>query len=446
MKAHCYVPVAAVTWLLVLLLTGCATVDFAPVLNRSLDDTNIDFSRYRIPSRRSGDLLLMLSFSGGGTRAAAMAYGVLQGLRDSKVPGPGEDRALVDEVDYISSVSGGSFTAAYFGLFGRKLFTDFERVFLRKDIEAQVRRRLLSFETLRHLQSSRYGISDTLAAYYDEHIFQGKSLADLFVAGGPVVDINAVDISRGTLFSFSKNQLRIICADPASIPVARAVAASSAVPVLFSAVALKNNAPECNLPVPAWIEETLRHPDADPRRTDEADRIISYLRPGKRRYIHLLDGGLVDNLGVRASLARSIAAGGLEQALAQRRMTSTRTIVFIVVDAANWPPVSMDETLEHPPLESIISAATSAPLVQYNKETLALLRRHFNDWEAGDAARRAYLIHLTFDQLPPGERESMLAMPTSLSLPPDQVDQVIRAGKNLLFSHPLFQKWIKNDS
>jgi NTE family protein len=66
----------------------------------------------------SEDLLLLLTFSGGGTRAAALSYGVLEELRKTEVVIDGKKRRLLDEVDGISSVSGGSFTAGYYGLFG----------------------------------------------------------------------------------------------------------------------------------------------------------------------------------------------------------------------------------------------------------------------------------------------------------------------------------------
>jgi NTE family protein len=62
--------------------------------------------------------LLILAFSGGGTRAAAFAYGVLEELAATPVVLGGRPRRLLDEVDLISAVSGGSFTAAYYGLYG----------------------------------------------------------------------------------------------------------------------------------------------------------------------------------------------------------------------------------------------------------------------------------------------------------------------------------------
>ena len=73
--------------------------------------------------------------SGGGTRAAAFAYGVLEGLRDTPVVVRGRSERLLDEVDVISGVSGGSFPAAYYGLFGDRIFEEFEERFLERNVQ-----------------------------------------------------------------------------------------------------------------------------------------------------------------------------------------------------------------------------------------------------------------------------------------------------------------------
>jgi hypothetical protein len=94
-----------------------------------------------------GDVLLLLAFSGGGTRAAALSYGVLQELRDTRVVVGGVEKRLLDEVDLITSVSGGSFTSAYYALYGDRIFADFEPRFLRRNIQ---RRLLLELVRPRH--------------------------------------------------------------------------------------------------------------------------------------------------------------------------------------------------------------------------------------------------------------------------------------------------------
>lgn len=51
-----------------------------------------------------------------GGPAAWNAYGVLEELRDTTVMAHGRGRRLLDEINVITSVSGGSFTVAYYGV------------------------------------------------------------------------------------------------------------------------------------------------------------------------------------------------------------------------------------------------------------------------------------------------------------------------------------------
>src|SRR5690606_5982512 len=85
------------------------------------------------------ELFVCLTFSGGGTRAAALAYGLLEAMRETELPPlepGGPPRTLLDEVDVISSVSGGSFTAAAYGLWREGLFDGrFEHRFLRHNVQ-----------------------------------------------------------------------------------------------------------------------------------------------------------------------------------------------------------------------------------------------------------------------------------------------------------------------
>ena len=91
-----------------------------------------------LSQQRSDPLLLLLAFSGGGTRAAALSYGILEALERVEIPAqtiekdvpPGVNkRTLLDEVDIISSVSGGSFTAAYYGLHGKNIFKNYRQFY-----------------------------------------------------------------------------------------------------------------------------------------------------------------------------------------------------------------------------------------------------------------------------------------------------------------------------
>ena len=120
---------------LVAVCAGCAS---RPINERI---TAVDPARgyrleARLPDRPGNDprTILVLAFSGGGTRAAAFSYGVLETLRDSAITVDGQRRRLLDEVDVITGVSGGSFTALSYALYGERLFGEYETRFLKRDV------------------------------------------------------------------------------------------------------------------------------------------------------------------------------------------------------------------------------------------------------------------------------------------------------------------------
>ena len=125
---------------LLVLLGGCATATrpINPPITQADPRTG-----YRFETRQAQDKdkqnLVVLAFSGGGTRAAAFSYGVLEFLRKTEIVGPkGNTARLLDEVDVITGVSGGSFTALAYGLYGDKLFTDYEQRFLKRDVQGEI--------------------------------------------------------------------------------------------------------------------------------------------------------------------------------------------------------------------------------------------------------------------------------------------------------------------
>jgi NTE family protein len=188
----------------------------------------------------SDDMLFAIAFSGGGTRAAAFGYGVLEELRDTTISIDGEQRRLLDEVDWVSGVSGGSFIAAYYSLYGDRIFEDFEERFLKRDVRKDLIFELAKPTNWIRLLSARFNRSDLAAEFYDREIFGGGTFGDIERAGGKKAVINATDVSTGNPFFFVQDQFDFICSDLSSFPVGRAVAASAAVPVAFPPVTLRN--------------------------------------------------------------------------------------------------------------------------------------------------------------------------------------------------------------
>ena len=95
---------------------------------------------------------MALAFSGGGTRAAAFAYGAMRGLDRLPTRNGG---TYFDRVIFISGVSGGSVAAAYFGLKGRAALADFRERFLLQNAEEDLNTRVGLVNLARGLRRRR---------------------------------------------------------------------------------------------------------------------------------------------------------------------------------------------------------------------------------------------------------------------------------------------------
>ena len=389
------------------------------------------------PHRRD-DLLFLLAFSGGGTRAAAFAYGVLEELRDTQVAIGGRPRPLLDEIDFVSGVSGGSFVAAYYGLHGDGIFRDFEARFLRRNVQRDLVLALLNPVNWVRLASPLFARSDLAAEYYDRRIFDGATFADLARGPGVEVVINATDLVRGNRFSFRQSELDYLCADLAPIHLARAVAASSAIPGLLTPVLLRSYAGTCGFEPPAWIAQTLETREGSRRRLRQAEVLSSYLDPS-RRFVHLLDGGIADNLGVRFSFEQTVEQGGFYEMLERAGLTNTRQILMVVVNAETEPELPARESgILVAGLATLLRTVSGIQIRTANFETIELVRTSFEEWARDLSSRRGHpvqfrLADLSFDALPdPAERAYLRNLPTSLALDGEAVDRLRAAGRKLV--------------
>lgn len=126
--------------LLACLLTACGHIEYQPLA--TID--HVDHSRgYRLQhvfhDQQDDDLFLVLLFSGGGTRAAAFGYGVLEVLAATPITGHGKTASLLEKTDLVHGVSGGSILATYLGLHGKNTVPRFEREFLQQNLQSTVR-------------------------------------------------------------------------------------------------------------------------------------------------------------------------------------------------------------------------------------------------------------------------------------------------------------------
>ena len=408
------------------------------------------------PSDQADDLLVVLTFSGGGMRASALSYGVLQSLADSKITWKGQSRRLLDEVDVISGVSGGSFTAAYYGLFGDRIFSDYEKAFLKRDVDRQLVGTLFHPSAWFKLWSRFYDRSEMAEDYYDQILFNGAIFADFQLRAGPEIMINATDMTLGDGFTFDQTHFDLICSDLEPFSVSRAVTASSAVPGVFSPVTLLNHASECSYQAPRWVGNILSDPTSGDERMNLARKIDAYQNIQERPYIHLLDGGLADNLGLRALIDKTrLHHSGPRSGPGVELSTRLEKILIVIVNAAAAPNTDLNHVKNPPSVVDSVDVATTVQVNRYNDETLRLFRKSLEEWREAmrilrcgddhcDAEPDVYLVNASLQRLKDEEERDFLQhQPTSFALEADAVDRLISAGRRLLKDSTEMQQFLE---
>jgi NTE family protein len=393
---------------------------------------------------QSDDLLVIVAISGGGTRAAALGYGVLEELRRTEVTVNGVKRRLIDEVDVISAVSGGTFPATYYALRGEKTFEEFETKVLSRTFESDLAKRIiLNPVNWLRLPSGTFGKSDLFAEIYDETVFDHATFADLKKANGPLVIINGTDITTGARFSFTQDQFDAICGDLSKVPLARAVATSTALPPLLTPISFENRGGTCGRKVPAWqvaAEAGVAGSETPGRALLRARALQSYEDPA-RKYVHVFDGGLSENLGlaevIRAMEILKVSPDESELAVFRR----AKKVVVIAVNALRFPIVDWDSHDAPPNTDIVTDQMWSIPVDRITMDGVEQVNDKLAAWQAASPDRRAYFAQVTFDNLKdPAERLYFKQVKTRLQLPKEQIDKVREVASRLLREAPAFQR------
>ena len=433
-----------------LALSGCGGWHYT--VNAPLEG-NIDPAQgYRYANVRAGDnsdsLLVAVGFSGGGMRAAALAYGVLERLAAERIRWNGRDARLLDEVDMIAAVSGGAMTAAYYALHGDDLFRDFEERFFNRNLQDRLEDNIIALSALPRLLSDRYGRVDMMQELLDEVLFDGKTFAEITARRRkPFVTIAATDMSLGARFEFTQDTFDLLCSDLDKLPIARAVAASSALPVVLSPVTLWNYAGRCGFALPPFPEA---QGEMGPRQQQRLGEIESYLDRERRPYIHLLDGGLADNMSMRGMIEMVALYGSLSNALRASGFNAVRKLVFIVVNAETESDRSADASADTPTLSQVARALADIPINRYSFETQLFAERRLEAWYR--ALRRQpgnqlelYRITVSLAAVEePKKRAFFMSVPTTLQLPRETVDSIRRTASELLDASPDYRRLVES--
>ncbi len=403
------------------------------------------------------DVFIGLAFSGGGTRASSFSYGLLEELRA---------KGLLKHVRLVSGVSGGSVTAAYFGLHGVKGMDRYRDTYLVQDAEQYMANNPVNPLTLVRGMTGGANDRTTFARFLDETIFKNATFGDLMKTGIETW-INASDVANNTPFLFSPETFAALCSDLRKLPVSEAVAASAAFPVVFSPIVLESHQ-DCNYREPDWLTAARHNPEATSAMKAYASALESYRDPAKVRYVKLLDGAVTDNFGTTGlSVARAKSQNNYGP-LSAKQAVRMRRMLFLVANAGVQQDYDWTQQVKGPGgvelamsiANSSMSAATRVgfdvmrlTLDRWHKdlvdwrcelpdEEVAKLRGTLEDWDCQDV--KLFVGEVNFDPLPKEMQDQLDLIPTRLRLPEEQVDLAISAARQSARLNPELNGFLRS--
>ena len=442
-------------------LAGCAVVSSNHPHNLPADDATIAPAAAAsavapaLASARSEDVVA-LSFSGGGLRAAAFAAGAMQGLATQAGP---SGRTLLQQVSFITSVSGGALPAAWVGLHGTESLAEFRRTALLHagpgDLGSEVRN---SVSLLRLA-------GDGLTSWLDAEVFHGATFAGMGAPGRPAVWINATNLNQRLPFSFDRRTFDALCSDLGSYPVADAVAASMAVPLVFSPVVLEKHPEHCSKPLPVigegeqadWGDTMLA------KATTEA--LQDYRDVENGRFLKLVDGGLTDNFGLSSIQESRLLAGTPLAPLNEAQAMRIRRLLFVVVDGGRRGAVGWTHGIDGPAGLELAFASVDAAIdtnMRLSYDNFLVMSRRWKDdlatwrcarpddeqqqqralradWRCEDV--QIWVSRISFDDLVPPRAFRLHQISTSLTMSEKEVDDVIEAGHDAMQRNGMVQEF-----
>jgi NTE family protein len=231
------------------------------------------------------------------------------------------------------------------------------------------------------------------------------------------------------------------------------------VPLALSPVTLVNFAARGCGESPNWVREEIGRGYSTSRLHQEALRIAEYRAAPADSYVHLLDGALADNLGLRSTIEKSIEAGGYGRLAENAGFTHFRRVAFVVVNAQTESVRKWMRSASPPSTLDVLTSATTVTLNRYNYETVDLFRQGLGRVVAEIREARcreranapgcddvaAHLIEISFAQHPDAaERTYLNELPTTLALSDDQIDRTIAAARTIVTRSPEFQALLRD--
>ncbi|TCP97738.1 NTE family protein [Cricetibacter osteomyelitidis] len=439
-----------VTFSCIIGLSACSQFQYQPIETINKVDYNKGYRLKNMTSNphSSDDLFVILLLSGGGSRAASLGYGVLEALKEQNITINGRQRRLIDEVDVVSGVSGGSVLAAYFSLHGADTIPSFEKRFLNKNFQREIISQVFSFANMPRLTSPQFGRGDLLQEQFEQTLFGNATFGDLVnKRKGPFALISATDMTQGIKVNFTQEFFDMLCLNLSDMRIARAVAASSSVPMVFSPLSLNNNGGNCGYNINNIVQNIgIKTFHASPERFKVLNQQNqAYSNSKERPYIHLIDGGLTDNIGL-SSLLQITQLTDPADIYKMLNGGKANKIVLLSVNAQNQTTTDIDQKSDVPGLGDALNAVINIPIDKASATSIASTRAFVDEWNNSHIKNykgekvNIYFINLELKDLEnPTLRQKVLNISTSFYLMQDDVNALRKSARLLLSASKDYQ-------
>ena len=205
-----------------------------------------------------------------------------------------------------------------------------------------------------------------------------------------------------------------------------------------------------------------------------AARAIRELNEGRvladgvnRPYVHLVDGGVSDNVGMRGVLDALQLLEALHAAGIPTPLDHVKRIVVIVVNSLSSPPTAWDSSEQGPGVVDVLLQSTGVPIDHYSYEAVELLKDISARWDTARRLRdlagcdvnkdapvcaairvpqaKIYAIDVSFAALQDkAEFDYLNQQPTTFVLPPEAVDRLRAAAGTIIAASPEFQRMLRD--
>jgi NTE family protein len=177
---------------------------------------------------------------------------------------------------------------------------------------------------------------------------------------------------------------------------------------------------------------------------------MDFLDREKRPWLHLVNGGIADNLGLRSFWTQVSMAGGPDRAFPQVTRASAPQILLILVNAIKQKTPGWVRLGNVPSLPQVLGSVTSIQMARYDIDTIELVHKSFEKWsrEISTPERPVSFdfVEVSFDRVrDDAQRKGLNEVSTSFAISDEQVDSLISAGRQVLRESPEFQSFLERN-